>query len=391
MTRQLETLGDRVFARAALAPRRATFGLGGCRFHVASEWAKPIEAARELFLWEQPADPSPSDYEIAVVVDPTILDDLSAVVSATAPNADLETFAGEVFLARYDAPTTRVFVESGPRSMRGYAVVQRGARLAVVSATDEARYAVYVVRCMREIYLRETENRGGGVLHAACYVRNATATLIVGGKGAGKTSFVLAMSAKPGCEFLSNDRVMLTSRGDQVIATTFPMACRVGLGTIESSERLKAVFAARAQLVRPQDAAVLSASATARQFASTAKLELTQRELIDKVGFTHAQSAPVGRIVFPELGGARSPIGVLVSPDEALRRLQEQAMTPREEKWITPWLVERKHSDEVLARRMSALFRALVEAVPAVHVRCGFESFGPTQLDEHLVAAMELG
>jgi hypothetical protein len=389
LTPAVDELAERVLARAAAASHRATLGLGGCQFEVACDSPGPIAAAREFFLWDRAADAAPTAYSVSAIVDEPSVRAIGEAVKSATPDAVLETFAGECFQARYDGRGARVFVETGVHAVRGYVIVQRQRQIVVVRASDDPRYHTYLVRCMREICLREGENRGGGNLHAACFVRDQVATLIVGGKGAGKTSFVLAMSSQPGCEFLANDRVILTPADGHVVATTFPLACRIGLGTIESSERLRPIFARRERLTRVQHEAVLKASDEARRFASSAKLELTQRELVDEVGFRHAQSARVGRVIFPELGSASQPIGVLVPRDQALARLRAEAQTPREEKWITPWLVDRRKDDAALEQQMLALFQTLLERAPAVHVRCSFDNVGAAQPDQRLMAAME--
>ncbi|MEO7730861.1 MAG: hypothetical protein ABIY55_07820, partial [Kofleriaceae bacterium] len=86
---------------------------------------------------------------------------------------------------------------------------------------------------------------------------------------------------------------------------------------------------------------------------------------------------------------ARQPIGLVVSREDALARLQAQAMTPHEEKWITPWLVERRSDAATLERQMTALFEAILDHAPAVAVRWGFEHVQSASFGSCLLATTE--
>jgi hypothetical protein len=327
----------------------------------------PAEASQHI--------PSENRFQLTSMVAPDVVAQFSEQLSGVTPLQIIETFAGECFQACYECgEVTRLFIETGPAPNRKYVLLQHGNEVLVVLASTERSLLTHLVRCLREIYLRRMEALGAISLHAGAVALGDDCVLMVGDKSMGKTSLVLALSLDGGNRYLANDRAIVLRDGASFIVYPFPLACRVAIGTARGIAILAPLLRRGDSLHRTQHEYFLPGSQSASEPGADVKLEITPYELVHRFGLRHAPAARLRRVIIPEVSAAyRSPAWVPLSREEAFAALAAQLQTPREEKWVNPWLVDRGRSDASLATDARELLIALAAAIPVGRLRFGYD------------------
>jgi len=107
--------------------------------------------------------------------------------------------------------------------------------------TSEAG-AMDLVELVRDLVIKDQENRGVVVLHATAAHREGEITIISGSKGAGKSTILLELVEHFGFEIMSGDKALarLSSEGD-VVVTGWPDYPHLGYGTIAKYDGLPAI------------------------------------------------------------------------------------------------------------------------------------------------------
>lgn len=79
----------------------------------------------------------------------------------------------------------------------------------VVAGPDEAQVKLDVTRIARILLTNELARQGWVIIHAACVADASDGTLILGDKGAGKTTTSLTLASRNGQSLLANDRCLI--------------------------------------------------------------------------------------------------------------------------------------------------------------------------------------
>ncbi|WP_159425255.1 hypothetical protein [Streptomyces sp. TLI_053] len=286
-----------------------------------------------------------TEWSITVLVDPLRLADLRQA-AAREPAETVESFAGESWMRCHRLRGQELFTES---RYDGYAVLRDGQAVTVLLRDASAGLARYGMRVLRELFHRSEEERGSIVMHAAACSIGQAGALIVGEKGAGKTTTLLAGCLVGGADYIANDRVIVPPDEKSWRAVGFPMVCRVHPGTISRFPELTGLALRPERLVRPQhglfheghqDIDVLRELA-----APGTKLELTTVEMTTHLGVATTDRSTVRCLLFPRFDAART--GVRTAPltsESARARLLSQCLTPDDDTWVAPWLLGR-HRD----------------------------------------------
>ncbi len=99
--------------------------------------------------------------------------------------------------------------------------------------------AVQVLDLVRDLVIRNEENEGTVVLHAAGVRRDDRAVIIAGPKGAGKTTTLLSVLRRPGWTYFTGDKLFCTQDDGHVMVHPWRDYPFVGVGTIRSDPRLE--------------------------------------------------------------------------------------------------------------------------------------------------------
>lgn len=120
--------------------------------------------------------------------------------------------------------------------------IDRARHQAVVSGRNEADLRVPVLRIIEDATVVALEARGAVVLHASAVAAGDKAILLVGNKGAGKTTSLCRLLKLFNISKLANDNVVLWQQGSSVVVRGWPSFFKLAAATVATHEELAAVF-----------------------------------------------------------------------------------------------------------------------------------------------------
>lgn len=115
--------------------------------------------------------------------------------------------------------------------------------------TDEQIHLVYsarpnnlrtsLMRVLREVAMGAAQLRGGRFLHASAFAINGRAVIVTGPRGAGKTSLLSYVLSNSKATFLTNDRLLVKRRGQQVQLRGMPTIVSIRSGTMKLFPKMR--------------------------------------------------------------------------------------------------------------------------------------------------------
>lgn len=93
---------------------------------------------------------------------------------------------------------------------------------------------IALVEFIRDIVIKDQENRGSIIMHAAAVEKNNSVIMISGVKGAGKSTLTLEMICNGHYRFFTGDKLFLRVFNGKVIAKGWPDYPHIGVGTIRN-------------------------------------------------------------------------------------------------------------------------------------------------------------
>lgn len=101
-----------------------------------------------------------------------------------------------------------------------------------VKSTETEQDELIFIELIRDLILKNEENHGVVVLHATSAYKNGNASMIIGPKGAGKSTTLLELVSKLDYQFMSGDKTFLWVEDGQLLAAGWPDYPHLGLGTL---------------------------------------------------------------------------------------------------------------------------------------------------------------
>lgn len=168
-----------------------------------------------------------------------------------------------------------------------------------------------LVELLRDVVLKDQENRGAAVLHATCAERDGRAVLVTGAKGAGKSTLLLELVEHFGHRIMSGDKTVLRLEEDgRVLASGWPDHPHLGYGTIVKYPGLAEIAGLGEDHVPPADHAF-------SPFGKFAVDPVRFRERFP--GSPRGLRAPVAAVLHPAIGPGEDT-GVAARPDDRAER-----------------------------------------------------------------------
>ncbi len=112
-----------------------------------------------------------------------------------------------------------------------FLIVNNGKTVSIVSKKND--YSIFI---LRDLIKSQLENDGGVLFHSASAIKDNHSMMVIGDKGAGKSTFAFGMADAFDYQLISNDRTYL---GNDNALTSFPIDIRLGRGTINHNNKLK--------------------------------------------------------------------------------------------------------------------------------------------------------
>ncbi|MFF6973360.1 MULTISPECIES: lactate/malate family dehydrogenase [Streptomyces] len=280
--------------------------------------AVPRWAARYVRPWWDATETAtpPRDGDGPVVdahVDPGAVSRL--VQSVTDHPNDSADFAGAVMVYRHD-DTEGTVSAAHPGLDLAYHYRPKDRCMHIVGCTETA-VATAAARVARELMRAQLHEAGWHVLHASAAVRGDGETvLVLGGKGAGKTTTALALARSGNWRLLANDRVFARLEDNtRVRVLPWPSAAAIGLGLLDALgeyDGVRARVLAGEQMHPTQNAAVTAALAegSRQPLRSPAGKELKVQFFPDQLpwlGLGLATTGYAARVLFPGIDPAAKP------------------------------------------------------------------------------------
>lgn len=205
--------------------------------------------------------------------------------------------------------------------------------------------ATDVRRIVRDlIFIPWLESLGAVVVHGAAVLDpSGKAVLVLGDRGAGKTTLFMSVSERGPQAALSCERIVVVPSPDGLIAFACPENISVFAGTLRS-------FASTADLAGvPGDG----------EWQRESKIRVPWRELFARLGFHAQASALVQRLVFPLWSSSSSAPHEELSRDQIFQKLLPHIVTARDANrpdwlgWFSP-----RHSQATIQQMVALDARA---------------------------------
>jgi hypothetical protein len=237
----------------------------------------------------------------------------------------------------------------------------------------------YLLRILREIYFRNSENLGDVVYHGGGFEIKKNGVMVCGDKAKGKTTVILE-ELKKGSNYLANDRVIISHiNQNEYLIKYLPLSMRIGIGTISRTPCISEIVSSY-HWIRNQSPKVLNypyhQEQDADEFGSAEKLEITSKEIHEIFKINLVEFSPLKAIVFPDIDTNFYGIEVLsCEPSQASKLILEQCMTPIDENWITPWLFQRDKNNDELKKHAEKFTNNLVQNVKSYIIHFGLDAY----------------
>lgn len=124
------------------------------------------------------------------------------------------------------------------RDSRTIIIFNKAKKAIDIYASEESD--IQIIELIRDLIIKNQESRGTMILHAAAAAKDGKAVVIIGGKGAGKSTTLLELILRHGYKMVSGDKLFL--RLDQqggVDIIGWPDYPHLGVGTIQKHEHLR--------------------------------------------------------------------------------------------------------------------------------------------------------
>lgn len=316
--------------------------VAGLQFSIGADIQQVVDNAMHYLF---PSLATPSDDRWAVSFDEMAETDFDALQSGLNPGTAVAVKAGFAY-SRSLVGEVSVFTSAEGFENDPHIIAVRGNRALIISPRATEVVSRLPIRLVREIGLRWRQNRGGCFVHAAAVSLDDVGLMIMGASGAGKTTTLAHLLRLPDARFVANDRGVLSTSFDTIIFDAWPLAVRVGLGTVNSFNELsKLDELRRAENRLAHDHIALE---SARSWGSRLKLEYTPLELCHRFGRHAAMSCRLRAVVLPHLNlsGSKMVLKRVCDPETITDILTEEITEPVDAEYGTGWLGLRTISHE---------------------------------------------
>ena len=243
----------------------------------------------------------------------------------------------------------------------------------VTSGNEETRReeGMQILRALTKWLLLE---QGWIPMHSACAARDGRAICVAGGKGSGKTSTLLNLLARNGCDLVAVDKFLIRDGGSGLEVCGIPGKIGIRVGTALVQPRVLTWLAEATSPffpnIGPEAVQHIAATSTPEQLRTgDEKIHLTPAELAALFGGSITPAAPLGLLLSPvfdpELEDTRL---VRMDPEEAIRLLTG-CYVGLLSKWEGFLLHFFDLSDALLEQRLAALLGRHLPEVASYEVR----------------------
>lgn len=212
--------------------------------------------------------------------------------------------------------------------------------------------------------------RGWIPMHSACVARDGRAICIAGEKASGKTSTLLNLLARDGCDLLAIDKFLIRDAGPNLEVCGLPGKAGIRVGSAIVQPQVLAWLSGAAESffprLSPEDVEHIASTNTPEQLRQrTEKIHLLPTELAGLFGASITPAAPLGVLLVPVFDLAlHSPRLVPCEPERAMRTLAASyaGLLSKGEGFLLNFF---DLSDAILKERLATLLASRAQQVEA--------------------------
>jgi hypothetical protein len=226
-------------------------------------------------------------------------------------------------------------------------------------------------KLIRAVFLQHCEAKGFTLLHAAAVYDDRTLLVLVGDRGAGKTTLALDAALRHGFTLLSNDHLVVYREGERLVLTSVPTVVSVKMGTALS---LRGVLPPHPGL-EGIEAADLGALGSPRLRRNRRSLYFSFGELgqpfLPRLELGPGTPPRARWIVFPRFGGSAgepAPYRTPISAATAVQRFHREEWVYGDDDGPEYFPAPRRDAVQFVADSR-VLCRALVQGAPTLRWR----------------------
>lgn len=224
----------------------------------------------------------------------------------------------------------------------------------------------HVLDLVREICVRKMENNGSLFMHGSTVELNNQGVLIIGVSGSGKSTMMLKLlESDLGNAFITNDRTFLTPNNQ---LSYFPIPLHIGIGTINSSEKL---------LKYLRDMGKIERSNFREKYLPAdpeKKIIIYPQNLSDAYDIPFKSNTNLGRIVIPSLqhdSHGTVELEEIHNPE----LLMENCFTPYDfETLRNHWVIKRALSDVESKIYSAQRIKEILEKTPVIKLNFSYNA-----------------
>ena len=167
-----------------------------------------------------------------------------------------------------------------------YVLFKASRQILVVSPHDALSRRMHVMLIIRRAFQMLLVERGWVLFHAACVAKAGMGIGIAGGKHAGKTSTLINLLSRLGCDLIANDKILLKARDGDLLASAPPQKVNIRVGTVAHDQHLQRWLREEGQTTYPnmqrEQIAKIEQMTSAETLSERAeKIVLSPQELCD--------------------------------------------------------------------------------------------------------------
>ncbi|MCY1117460.1 hypothetical protein OWO30_03855 [Bacillus safensis] len=345
-------------------PYEKSFVFAGIHFHILSMELPAIEDIEHYIPKEldRREGDIPSQIEIRFIIDPDLE---QSVRSACFQKGETITAKRKFTYKRLKLDDQVLFASH--EGDEPHSVAVNKGRYAVIGKNNNESAIRCPLRIVREIALRTLENQGGCFTHAAAvsFEDGQKGALIIGDKGAGKSTTMWQFLHHGGADFITNDRSISVLEDQELTVYGWPMCLALGVGTVQATtniQELKNKKFSRSQDKRIWDETISTEEEAKEKWASGCKFEITPKEAAEMTGTTIRSSTKVDMVIFPSLkigSGEIRLVPVKKDDQRAKEIMAANIREPEDPDYLKGWLGLRHVSDTFLGQKASELIHHL--------------------------------
>lgn len=238
----------------------------------------------------------------------------------------------------------------------------------IIVEENNSTAANWIVRIIRELYLREKEDKKFFFMHGTGLEINGKGLLLLGTSGSGKTTLAVKMMEIDGKKgFLSNDRVLLD---ENMTMDYFPHAVTYAMGTVKNNKKLDKYFKENKILEKKKKIKYENAENDV-----DCNTPLTDVEKIFDSTYMTARTE-LNTIIYPRFDKEFEDVEIInMTNEEKIALLEETNFTPNDtESLRKPWLRKRNIDTEELLEIRKNLINEIIKKVNIKKIRYGVKT-----------------